>query len=113
MSDGSGQLEDNKRVVTALYTKAIFEGDVDTAVRLYGGTSYTQHTPFAANGFDGLRQYVSGSSSTTRRRTAKSNECLPMATMCCFTATGQGFSERTGMPLSTSFVLRAEKSWST
>jgi predicted SnoaL-like aldol condensation-catalyzing enzyme len=58
MSDGSGQLEDNKRVVTAFYTKAIFEGDVDTALRLYGGTSYTQHTPFAADGFDGLRQYV-------------------------------------------------------
>ena len=52
------KLEDNKRTVTAFYKKALFEGDVDTAVRLYGGKTYTQHTPFAANGFDGLRNYV-------------------------------------------------------
>jgi predicted SnoaL-like aldol condensation-catalyzing enzyme len=50
--------EQNKQIVTAFYTKALFQGDVDGAIELYGGASYTQHTPFAANGFDGLRQYV-------------------------------------------------------
>ena len=58
MSDKTVDLEANKRTVVAFYQKAIFEGDVDTAVRLYGGASYTQHTPFAANGFEGLRNYV-------------------------------------------------------
>jgi predicted SnoaL-like aldol condensation-catalyzing enzyme len=51
-------LEENKQTVTAFYKKALFEGDVDTAIRLYGGRSYTQHTPLAADGFDGLRNYV-------------------------------------------------------
>jgi predicted SnoaL-like aldol condensation-catalyzing enzyme len=51
-------LEENKRIAVAFYELAVFAGDVDTAVRLYGGASYTQHTPFAANGFDGLRNYV-------------------------------------------------------
>jgi muconolactone D-isomerase len=51
-------VEENKRTAVAFYQKAVYEGDVDTAVRLYGGASYTQHTPFAADGFDGLRQYV-------------------------------------------------------
>jgi predicted SnoaL-like aldol condensation-catalyzing enzyme/ketosteroid isomerase-like protein len=52
------KLGQNKQTAVAFYRKAVFEGDVDTAVRLYGGTSYTQHTPFAADGFEGLREYV-------------------------------------------------------
>jgi predicted SnoaL-like aldol condensation-catalyzing enzyme len=51
-------LEENKKTVVGFYQKALFEGDVDTAIRLYGGKTYTQHTPFAADGFDGLRNYV-------------------------------------------------------
>lgn len=58
MSIEPSKLDENKKVAVAFYQKALFEGDVDTAVRLYGGNSYTQHTPFAANGFDGLRNYV-------------------------------------------------------
>jgi predicted SnoaL-like aldol condensation-catalyzing enzyme len=58
MSDERQNLDDNKNIVVAFYQKALFEGDVDTAVALYGGKSYTQHTPFAADGFDGLRKYV-------------------------------------------------------
>jgi len=50
--------EQNKKIATAFYSKALFEGDVDGAIKLYGGTSYKQHTPFAADGFDGLHQYV-------------------------------------------------------
>jgi predicted SnoaL-like aldol condensation-catalyzing enzyme len=52
------ELETNKEVVVQFYQKALFEGDVETAIRLYGGPSYTQHTPFAEDGFDGLRNYV-------------------------------------------------------
>jgi predicted SnoaL-like aldol condensation-catalyzing enzyme len=52
------KLEENKRITVAFYKKALFEGDVDAAVRLYGGKSYTQHTPFAADEFEGLRIYV-------------------------------------------------------
>jgi predicted SnoaL-like aldol condensation-catalyzing enzyme len=58
MSVESTKLEENKKAVVAFYERALFEGDVDTAIQLYGGNSYTQHTPFAANGFDGLRAYV-------------------------------------------------------
>jgi predicted SnoaL-like aldol condensation-catalyzing enzyme len=52
------KLEENKQAVVGFYQKALFEGDVDTAIRLYGGKTYKQHTPFAKDGFDGLRNYV-------------------------------------------------------
>jgi predicted SnoaL-like aldol condensation-catalyzing enzyme len=52
------KVEENKRSVVGFYQKALFEGDVDTAVWLYGGKTYKQHTPFAADSFDGLRNYV-------------------------------------------------------
>jgi hypothetical protein len=58
MSNVSLQREENKRIVTDFYKTALFEGDVDKAIRLYGGETYTQHTPFAANRFDGLKNYV-------------------------------------------------------
>jgi predicted SnoaL-like aldol condensation-catalyzing enzyme len=51
-------LETNKKTVVDFYQRALFDGDVDTAIRLYGGKTYTQHTPFAADGFDGLRNFV-------------------------------------------------------
>jgi predicted SnoaL-like aldol condensation-catalyzing enzyme len=52
------KLEENKKTVVSFYQKALFEGDVDTAIRLCGGRTHTQHTPFAADGFDRLRNYV-------------------------------------------------------
>jgi predicted SnoaL-like aldol condensation-catalyzing enzyme len=58
MSADSEKLEANKKTVVAFYQKALFDGDVETAIHLYGGETYTQHTPFAADGFDGLRAYV-------------------------------------------------------
>jgi predicted SnoaL-like aldol condensation-catalyzing enzyme len=58
MSSEKSKSEENKKIVVAFYQKALFEGDVDTAIRLYGGPHYTQHTPFAGDGFDGLREYV-------------------------------------------------------
>jgi predicted SnoaL-like aldol condensation-catalyzing enzyme len=50
--------EENKPIIVSFYQKALFESDVDTTTRLYGGKTYKQHTPFAADGFDGLRNYV-------------------------------------------------------
>jgi predicted SnoaL-like aldol condensation-catalyzing enzyme len=58
MPSENKRLEENKKIVVAFYQKALFEGDVDTAIRLYGGKTYTQHTPFAADEFEGLRNYV-------------------------------------------------------
>src|SRR5277367_4896549 len=58
MAADNTQLEENKRVTVAFYQMALFEGEVDTAIRLYAGTSYRQHTPLAADGLDGLRNYI-------------------------------------------------------
>jgi predicted SnoaL-like aldol condensation-catalyzing enzyme len=58
MSPEDKKVEENQKTVVGFYQKALFEGDVDTAIRLYGGKNYTQHTPFAAYGFGGLRNYV-------------------------------------------------------
>jgi predicted SnoaL-like aldol condensation-catalyzing enzyme len=58
MSDDTQKREDNERIVTEFYKTALFEGDVNKSVRLYGGDTYTQHTPFAAKGYNGLRNYL-------------------------------------------------------
>jgi len=42
----------------AFHTKAVFEGDVETALRLYGGTPYCQHNPLIGDGVEGLRKFV-------------------------------------------------------
>src|ERR1700683_4398067 len=34
-------LEANKKTVVGFYQRALFDGDVDTAIRLYGGKTYT------------------------------------------------------------------------
>jgi predicted SnoaL-like aldol condensation-catalyzing enzyme len=54
----TAELEENKRVTVAFYQKALFEGDVETAISLYAGKTYRQHTPLAADGVDGLRNYI-------------------------------------------------------
>ncbi len=58
MTTTDSVLEHNKKVTVAFYQKALFEGDVDTALELYAGETYTQHTPFAGDGKDGLRNYI-------------------------------------------------------
>ncbi len=58
MPPDTATLEKNKKVTVAFYQKALFEGDVETAIRLYAGKTYRQHTPFAADGLDGLRNYI-------------------------------------------------------
>jgi len=50
--------ETNKANTVAFHTKAVFEGDVATAFRLYGGTPYRQHNPLIGDGEEGLRKFV-------------------------------------------------------
>jgi predicted SnoaL-like aldol condensation-catalyzing enzyme len=50
--------ETNKANVVAFHTKAVFEGDVETAFRLYGGAPYRQHNPLIGDGMEGLRKFV-------------------------------------------------------
>ncbi|WED42737.1 ester cyclase [Legionella cardiaca] len=47
----------NKRVVTEFYQKAINEKDF-AAAEWYLGPWYIQHNPLAADGIDGLKQYI-------------------------------------------------------
>jgi predicted SnoaL-like aldol condensation-catalyzing enzyme len=50
--------ETNKADTVAFHTKAIFEGDVDSALRLYAGAPYRQHNPLIEDGMEGLRKFV-------------------------------------------------------
>jgi predicted SnoaL-like aldol condensation-catalyzing enzyme len=52
--------ETNKANTVAFHTKAIFEGDVENAFRLYGGVPYRQHNPLIEDGEEGLRKFVAG-----------------------------------------------------
>ena len=52
------QEEGNKKVVTAFYEEAHFDGDVDGAITRHVGATYTQHTPAAEDGVEGLRAYI-------------------------------------------------------
>jgi len=50
--------ERNKKTVLAFYKEAHFDGDVDGAIARYVGDTYTQHTPAAEDGVEGLRKYI-------------------------------------------------------
>lgn len=54
----STQHEVNKKVVVAFYEEAHFDGDVDGAIARHVGDTYTQHTPAAEDGVEGLRDYI-------------------------------------------------------
>lgn len=58
ISHEASKVDSNREIVLAFYKLAVLEGKVDEAIELYAGPSYTQHTPLAADGFDGLRAYV-------------------------------------------------------
>jgi predicted SnoaL-like aldol condensation-catalyzing enzyme len=42
----------------AFHKKAVFEGDVENAFRLYAGAPYRQHNPHIEDGKEGLRKFV-------------------------------------------------------
>jgi predicted SnoaL-like aldol condensation-catalyzing enzyme len=48
----------NKANTVAFHTKAVFEGDVESAFRIYGGTPCRQHDPLIEDGMEGLRKFV-------------------------------------------------------
>ena len=52
------QEEGDKKVVTAFYEEAHFDGDVDGAIARHVGATYIQHTPAAEDGVEGLRAYI-------------------------------------------------------
>src|SRR5258708_25242402 len=50
--------EANKDIAVAFYKKALFEGQVEEAFRLYAGPTYRQHNPLIEDGMEGLRKFV-------------------------------------------------------
>jgi len=55
---GSTMSETNKANTVAFHKKAVFEGDVENAFRIYAGTVYRQHNPLIEDGMEGLRKFV-------------------------------------------------------
>lgn len=53
----AAQLQKNKDIVVNFYNEALNNKNVDAAVG-YLGTTYVQHNPFAADGVDGFRQFM-------------------------------------------------------
>jgi predicted SnoaL-like aldol condensation-catalyzing enzyme len=56
--EGTTMSESNKANTVAFHKKAVFEGDVENAFRLYAGGSYRQHNPLIEDGMEGLRKFV-------------------------------------------------------
>ena len=50
--------ETNKDIAVALYKKALFEGKVEEAFRLYAGVLYRQHNPLIEDGMEGVKKFV-------------------------------------------------------
>jgi predicted SnoaL-like aldol condensation-catalyzing enzyme len=50
--------ETNKEIAVAFYQKALFEGQVEEAFRLYAGPNYLQHNPLIADGMQGVKSFV-------------------------------------------------------
>jgi predicted SnoaL-like aldol condensation-catalyzing enzyme len=55
---GTTMSEANKANTVAFHKKAVFEGDVENAFRLYAGGGYRQHNPLIEDGMEGLRKFV-------------------------------------------------------
>jgi predicted SnoaL-like aldol condensation-catalyzing enzyme len=56
--------ETNKANTLAFYKKALLDGDVEDAFRLYAGASYRQHNPLISDGMEGVRNFVAWIGST-------------------------------------------------
>jgi len=50
--------ETNKADTVAFHKKAVFQGDVENAFRLYAGAPYRQHNPLIEDGMEELRKFV-------------------------------------------------------
>ena len=50
--------ETNKDIIIAFYKKALFEGRVEDAFRLYASAPYRQHNPLIEDGTEGVKKFV-------------------------------------------------------
>ena len=50
--------ETNKDIAVAFYKKALFEGRVEDAFRLYASAPYRQHNPLIEDGMEGVKKFV-------------------------------------------------------
>jgi predicted SnoaL-like aldol condensation-catalyzing enzyme len=50
--------ETNKDIAVAFYKKALFEGRVEDAFRLYGVPTYRQHNPLIEDGMEGVKKFA-------------------------------------------------------
>ena len=50
--------ESKKDSTVAFHKKAVFEGDVENAFRIYARAPYRQHNPLIEDGMEGLRKFV-------------------------------------------------------
>ena len=50
--------ETNKDIAVAFYKKALFEGQVEDAFRLYAGAPYRQHNPLIEDGMEGVKKFA-------------------------------------------------------
>ena len=50
--------ETNKDIAVAFFKKALFEGRVEDAFRLYAGAPYRQHNPLIEDGMEGVKKFV-------------------------------------------------------
>jgi predicted SnoaL-like aldol condensation-catalyzing enzyme len=48
----------NKDIAVAFYKKALFEGRVEDAFRLYAVPTYRQHNPLIEDGMEGVKKFV-------------------------------------------------------
>jgi predicted SnoaL-like aldol condensation-catalyzing enzyme len=48
----------NKDIAVAFYKKALFEGRVEDAFRLYASAPYRQHNPLIEDGMEGVKKFV-------------------------------------------------------
>ena len=50
--------ETNKDIVVDFYKRALFEGQVEDAFRLYAIPAYRQHNPLIEDGMEGVKKFV-------------------------------------------------------
>ena len=50
--------EINKDIAVAFYKKALFDGRVEDAFRLYAVPTYRQHNPLIEDGMEGVKKFV-------------------------------------------------------
>jgi predicted SnoaL-like aldol condensation-catalyzing enzyme len=56
--------ETNKDTAVAFYKKALLEGRVEDAFRMYAGPTYRQHNPLIEDGMEGVRKFATWIMST-------------------------------------------------